>query len=324
MLFESNKKTKQSESVTVVGVTPCLQRTLVLPKLEIGEVNRTGEIFESASGKGTNVFHVLQQLGCPAHLITTFGGSNGAKFLSYLEKSFNSEISKVNVPFETRICQTLIDTSSGQVTELVEESKKLDQRVIEEIEASLRLRFHEKSSLVLSGSPPPGSSEDIYSRWIQSCQDSGGYAFVDCQKQFLKSAIQSGAFLVKANQTEWEMTLGKGFSSISDCVSTLKKTIEKGVSVSMMTLGERGMICCCKNIAWLVQHPSLSVVNPIGSGDATMAGLVFGILTGESIEETLKLGAASGMANTQTKVSGVIQKATLEKYLSLIDVRKLS
>lgn len=310
-------------NILVVGLTPCLQRTLIFQNFKVGEVNRTGEIYESASGKGTNVYNILQTLGHSPELITTYGGLNGQKFIALLEESSLANVQKVQVPFDTRICQTLINQSSGEVTELVEESKNISPEIINEIEVSLGKCFGPNCALILSGSPPPGAPEDIYSHWIHSCQKRGGYAFVDCQKQFLRKAIEAKAFLVKANKAEWEMTLGVELNSIQDYLSTLRNVLSKGVSIAIMTIGGDGMICCHEQEAWFVEHSTLDAVNPIGSGDATMAGLLSGVNKGMNIEEVLRLGAACGMANTQTKISGAIEKEVLDKCLANVSVRKI-
>src|SRR5215212_1430068 len=107
--------------ILCIGTTPTLQRTMTFARLTIDEVNRAAETHEHASGKAVNVARVLHTLGLPT-LVTGFAGGRRGD-------AFREDLTRSNVPHdftatqsETRLCTTLIDRTTNQVTELVEES----------------------------------------------------------------------------------------------------------------------------------------------------------------------------------------------------------
>jgi fructose-1-phosphate kinase PfkB-like protein len=60
--------------------------------------------------------------------------------------------------------------------------------------------------------------------------------------------------------------------------------------------------------------PPVQTKNPIGSGDAMMAGIAVGLVRGQSILEAVRFGAACGAANAMTAAPG---------FVRTVDVRRL-
>ena len=61
--------------------------------------------------------------------------------------------------------------------------------------------------------------------------------------------------------------------------------------------------------------PKIDVVNPVGSGDATVAGLTAAIQQGLSDEAVLKQGNVLGMLNAQEATTGYVQLANYQNYM---------
>mmetsp|Transcript_43943 Transcript_43943/g.171677 ORF Transcript_43943/g.171677 Transcript_43943/m.171677 type:complete len:236 (-) Transcript_43943:813-1520(-) len=169
-------RNQMGRKVTVcVGVTPALQRTLRFSSLVLGDVNRcSAEPLESASGKATNVARVVRLLNhyfadlredgtTEAVLVEFSGGETGKKYRSLL--GFESVY--VETKAATRICQTLLVDGEGEATELVEEAinpSEAEWSLFAETLAKQTAAIGDVSQCVgvLTGSPPPGSSPQIY------------------------------------------------------------------------------------------------------------------------------------------------------------------
>lgn len=312
--------------VVVAGLTPCLQRTLVFDALQVGSVNRTNAVTESASGKGTNVARIVMQLGGAAALVTPLGGSRGELFLNYLKSELpGMRVAPVTVPEDMRICQTLIDTQKNQVTELVEESAPLDSATLACIETGIGQYLKQSTGgiLVLSGSPPPGSDSGLYARWVGMFQSVGARVFVDSQKGPLQKAIEASPWLVKANQEEWEATLGRKLPDSESRIAALLQVLDKGVTMAVMSLGGNGALMVSRQGHALGKHPSLECLNPIGSGDAMMAGMALAAHCGGDCFSALKLGLACGMANTLSLTSGSLTRDDVIGFVPEIDLELL-
>lgn len=56
-----------------------------------------------------------------------------------------------------------------------------------------------------------------------------------------------------------------------------------------------------ESLVYKAEVPSGKVVNTVGSGDSTVAGMIAGIARGLSLEESFKLAVASGTATAFTE-----------------------
>jgi fructose-1-phosphate kinase PfkB-like protein len=65
----------------------------------------------------------------------------------------------------------------------------------------------------------------------------------------------------------------------------------------VITLGAQGAVAANSSGAWYVAAPHIDPLCPVGSGDATMAGLILGLARGQSLAEATRLGVALGTAN---------------------------
>jgi sugar/nucleoside kinase (ribokinase family) len=72
-----------------------------------------------------------------------------------------------------------------------------------------------------------------------------------------------------------------------------------------------------------VQAPVVDVVCPIGSGDATMAGLIVALDQGGSWPEAVRYGAAVGAANALVPGSGYLDTQALPELLSRTPIQAM-
>src|SRR6266511_1746626 len=108
--------------ILCIGTTPVMQLTFVFPRLQLDHVNRATEVHDTASGKSINVARVIHTLGEESFATGFLGGDTG-KFIRDDLAACGIANDFVSVTPTTRTCVTVIDQSTGQATELVEESK---------------------------------------------------------------------------------------------------------------------------------------------------------------------------------------------------------
>jgi ribokinase len=96
------------------------------------------------------------------------------------------------------------------------------------------------------------------------------------------------------NETEFQSLAQADFNS--DILNfSLKKIREFFGNILIITLGEKGSVFITKDNG-ILEVPGYKVksIDSTGAGDAFIWGLVFGLVRGESVEESIKLGNASG------------------------------
>ncbi len=102
--------------IVCLGTTPTVQRTMTFDRLALDEVNRAKTVDEYASGKSVNVARVAHLLGADVLELGFVGGDRG----EFLRRALTEEGVRhdfVSVGPRSRLCTTVIDSSTGTVTE---------------------------------------------------------------------------------------------------------------------------------------------------------------------------------------------------------------
>jgi tagatose 6-phosphate kinase len=290
--------------ILVVGLSSVWQRTLFFQGFQPGEVNRATRVVETASGKGVNVARVATQLGAKARVLTTAGGTRGEWFQGAL-KADGVPATVVTVGGDTRICQTLIGLAdhSPLITEIVEETPALTPNEVDAVFSAYARALRQASMVVLSGTVPKGCGDDFYAELARQAKRREIPVLVDTQRAQLIQVAREQPSLVKINRTELAAATGK--RTVASGVRELLKLGAKRVIISQ---GAKASLAFDGKATWQVVPPSIQVVNPIGSGDAMMAGIAVALSQGKPLLAALKLGIACGAANALTETSGVIRK----------------
>jgi tagatose 6-phosphate kinase len=293
--------------ILVVGLSSVWQRTLFFESFHSGEVNRAKRVLETASGKGVNVARVLRTLGMKARVLTVAGGRRGELFQRALK---TDEVSARVVPVgrETRMCQTLI--GDGVVTELVEESPSLSASEVKAVMRAFEEELRRAEMLVLSGTVPGGCGDDFGARLARAARMRGVPVAVDTQRAQLMGVAREQPVLVKINQAE--LATATGMSGVGKGVRELMRLGAERVVISH---GAKAARAFDGRERWQVVPPRVKAVNPIGSGDAMLAGIVAEMVRGKTLKTALRFGVACGGANALTETSGVVRMADVRRLL---------
>jgi tagatose 6-phosphate kinase len=284
--------------IVTICLHPAIDRTLELSdSLEVGVVNRTVRVHERAGGKAINVAAVLTTLGAECLAITVRAGRNGHKLEALLERQ-GIRHKTLEVDGETRECQAII--SGDHPTEINESGPSLYARDLLELE---RLIPRETTWVIVSGSVPPGIALNDFSVWLRHLQARFQVA-VDTSGSALRAALEVGVKLIKPNTTELEQ-LGL----------TAQEVFEKfGVKV-LHSRGELGLEYVGSEGYHQQNAMRIELINPVGAGDAALAGFVFALEQNQSVQDALKMACACGAAACLEPVAGVISQDRVRKML---------
>jgi len=304
---------KKIHRILCVGVTPCLQRTIRFSRLRLGQVNRASSVAVSSGGKAINVARTLRALG-ESPLVTGFaGGETGNAMVSFMEMlGIETDIVWADQP--TRICTTLIDETTGCVTELVEEAPLPAPDAWSALDEKLALLLAESDLMIVAGAPPPGSPEDLYAGFARRAQASGTAVLIDARGAVLMQALAYSPVLVKLNDRELVATCGGPINTEGALRATAQMLISKGAQWILVTQGEKDAWLLNQTLAWRLTPPAVEVLNAVGSGDAMTAGIAAGLVRGQSVPDAVQLGIACGSASTTTLTPGDLD-ADLVKQL---------
>jgi len=253
-------------------------------------------------------------------LITGFaGGETGRTMVSFLgEVGIETDIVWTDQP--TRICTTLIDDTAAWVTELVEEAPLPAPDQWSALDQKLSLLLPENDLMVVAGAPPPGSPEDVYARFAHRAQASGVAVLIDVRGAVLMRALSCSPMLVKLNDLELAATCGRLVDTEGVLREAAQMLISGGAQWVLVTQGERDAWLLNESLAWRFTPPAVEVLNTVGSGDATTAGIAAGLVRGQSMPDAVQLGIACGSASATTLTPGDLDADLVKRLVPEVRV----
>jgi tagatose 6-phosphate kinase len=296
---------------------------MVFRKVTLNEINRAELTLDSVAGKAVNVAKVLQALGERPVAVGFLGGERGKVLARALwERRILMEFIETAAP--TRQCITVIDQLGAVQTELVEESYPVKNADYERLFAIVRRRLPTAKALVMSGTLTPGGPQDFYARCVQLARDAGVLSVVDAKGKPLFEAIKAKPGLVKPNRAELAATVGRDLNSERDTIEAMQELHALGAERVVVTAGKEPTLAFDGRTIWRIKPPKVRTVNPIGSGDAFTAGLVWRLLKGDSLGESCRWGTAAGAANALTLMAGELDPNEVKRLAVRIHLQRIA
>ncbi|MEI6385702.1 MAG: PfkB family carbohydrate kinase [Spirochaetota bacterium] len=300
----------------VICLNPTIQNTMVFPKLVPGEVNRSAECRVDASGKGVNVARTLMESGRPVVHLTQLGGPTRDWFLAMCAAD-RLEVSWVESASPIRICTTAIDRSAGTTTELVQEGQTVDAGTEERFLCRFTELLPGARAVLISGTKAAGFSPSTIPQMARLAARANKPLFLDIKGEDLRGCLPHRPFAIKPNLEELLQTRApekaEALRSSGDEGELRRFVAEAGFEYEerhgtglVVTRGAR------PTLFWeggrLQEQPTnpVAALNPIGSGDAFMAGLAMILTEGGSLAEAVTEGNRLGGLNAEQLKPGSI------------------
>lgn len=306
--------------ILAAGFNPARQKVIRFEKLIPGKVNRAVSSEEFASGKGINF---CRAAGCwqqsVAFLIQFCGGDNGS-FIEACLRDEGIDFYSVKTCAGTRCCDTCVDLSGGEVTELIEPSYPATAQEVEEYASKFREMLNSASAAAFCGTLPGGTDSTLYARLAGYTAAAGVPLLVDAWRD-VDDIFASGAEIVlKINREELlALTACEGVGS------ALRHLYNRwGICKAAITDGPGKAYAFDGKTVMQYTLPVLEkVVNPIGCGDTASAVLLSEMLCSGDIFESFRnaLGAAS--ANCLNSFCGNFQKSDAVELAAAVKMEEL-
>ncbi|MGY3725120.1 tagatose-6-phosphate kinase [Granulicatella balaenopterae] len=309
--------------ILTVTMNPSIDMSYQLDQFSIDSVNRTTKVLKTAGGKGINVTRVLHQLNEPVLATGIIGGYLGEYLVNQMnEQLIPSDFYKSTQ--ETRNCIAILH--QGQQTELLEAgptfSKEEELSFIDHYTNLIK----DVSVVTISGSLPQGLDSDFYTKLIKIAQEKAIPVLLDTSGKALIHSLKNThakPFLIKPNQHEISELLEKPVATnFQELKNDLENPIFDGIEWIVVSLGADGAFVKHNDTYYKADIPTIIVVNPVGSGDSTVAGLAAGINQQLSDEEIIKYAMTTGILNTMEEQTGFINREKFDEYYQQVVVQK--
>ncbi|HEM6013682.1 TPA: tagatose-6-phosphate kinase [Streptococcus suis] len=309
--------------ILTITLNPSVDIAYQLDTFHLDTVNRVENVQKTAGGKGLNVTRVLKQIGEDVVATGFIGGEIG----SYVKKQLTRNDVKnsfVEIGSETRNCIAVLH--DGQQTEILEQGPTIQEHESLNFIEHLEIILNNIDVVVISGSLPKGLAGNYYVKIIELCKKCGVAVVLDCSGEALKNVLESQQkpTVIKPNTEELSQLIGKEVTDdIQELKSVLSGQLFQGIDWIVVSLGAQGAFAKHNDKFYRVRIPKIKVVNPVGSGDSTVAGIAASLVHALPDTELLKKANVLGMLNAQEEQTGYVNLENAESLYSQIKVEEV-
>lgn len=288
------------KSTTADHIIPDQKLRCATPKFEPG-------------GGGINVSRALKRLGADSVAVFPVGGPTGV-LLQELLSLEQIQQQPVITMGRTRENFIVVDASTSQQYRFGMPGTELLHEEQQQILTTLRNLPGIPEFLVISGSLPPGVEPEFLVHVVQAAKARGVKVVVDTSGPALHQLLEQGVYLAKPNVGELSRMAGVSELDNEAVAHTARSLVQKGqCEIVVTSLGPQGACVVTKDFVDHVPAPAVKKRSTVGAGDSMVAGLVYGLSTGLSIREMVRLGVACGTAATMNPGTELFRKDDAER-----------
>jgi 1-phosphofructokinase family hexose kinase len=280
-----------------------------------------------AAGKGINVARSLSALGEQVLAMGIVGKESRKLFSTVASRRIRTVF--ITADGASRRNITIIQDERRAITHIRSKGYTADRAVLSRIRRALRSSVDKNDIVVFCGSLPQGMHDGTYIEYINLCRKLGAWSILDTAEIPLLKAVAAVPQMIKCNKQEFQNTFGLQ-SQCDDAaiIQQMKKLTDTGISCVVVTLGPDGVLALSENDvsalkASVILGSEYTGRKAVGSGDALLAGLVYGMKKKMDTRDMIRWGVACGAANMFTKIPGDIAMRQVKMLLMKVRIKYL-
>lgn len=304
--------------VATITLNPAYDLLGFCPKVELGDVNLVQTNALLPAGKGINVAKVLSDLDVKLTLGGFLGKENRDGF-NLLFNSLNVEDKFQTVEGRTRINVKLTEENS-EVTDLNFSGFTITEQDWQRFVTDSLEWIKDFDMIAISGSLPAGVSLDKFTKWMEQVKTICPKVVFDSSRDALVAGLKAKPWLIKPNDKELEMFVGRKLSTLAEIKAAAMELINEGIENVVISLGSKGALWVTKHEAWLAKPPKCQVVSTVGAGDSMVGGLMYGLMTNQSIKDTLVFASSVAALSVGQAGVGIADRQAVTNMLDKIEI----
>jgi tagatose 6-phosphate kinase len=323
--------------VVCVALNPALDVTYVSDRFVVGEANRVDRVHTRPGGKAVNVARLLRQAGHDV-LVTGFAGGPAGDEIARQLDALSISHAFTRSAAATRRTVSAFSLEDGTATGYNESGPAITAAEWAQFSVGFAPLIRGAAAVVLSGSLPSGLPADAYRALAATAAANTTAAdnaadnrpanraevFVDAHAGPLLAALAAGPALVKPNEHELAAAAGLTVPiALPDAVRASRALLADGARTVVVSLGRRGLLAVRPTGTALLATPPEQRGNPVGAGDAAVAALVDGQLSGRPWPDRLRRAAAMSAAAVRQPVAGEVDPKDVAELEALTVVTEL-
>lgn len=289
--------------ILTITPNPMLDKMLWLEEFRAGAVHRAQRMEMIAGGKGLNVARALAGLGEKTMASGFLGGHTGAQIRAMLARE-NIAHAFVETAGATREGFTLIEENTGRRTAVFEPGTQLQNHEVEALVRQVERLLPRCRALALCGSMPCAGFDGLYAGLIHLARSAGVPVFLDSYLQPLKLGLEARPDFLKPNREEALQTFGIDVREPGAMPMLLRLFANAGAQCALVTDAQRPVGILLKGKHYCARPPAIAFRNPLGNGDAMVAGFLYAWLRHWEDLELIRFAVAAGAVNAMHTVPG--------------------
>jgi 1-phosphofructokinase family hexose kinase len=305
--------------IFTVTLNPVLDRTLTVSRILFDEMVRAASSRVDWGGKGFNVSRALQALGVESVALGFVGGATGQTLENGL-RELGIATDLIQISGDTRTNIVIVEAETGRYIKVNEAGPRVTQDEVSSLLDRVRARAEPGDFWILSGSLPPGVPKEFYAQLIGALQAQGALTVLDSSGDPLRLGSAANPYLIKPNRTEAAEVTGQEIQSEADELHAARSLLAQGVQHVALSLGPDGLLLASLQQAVWARPPHVAAKNPVGAGDALLAGVAWALTRGVSVAEVARWGVSVGTAAAMREGVSFGGRAEVEAYYDQVRV----
>jgi tagatose 6-phosphate kinase len=313
--------------ILFIAANPSVDRLYELDRLTVGAIHRPELVVAVPGGKGLNAARAAARLGGRVTAVGIVGGLTG-DWIREAVKARGIDARWVASGGETRTCVSILNRSTGVMTEIYERGEPIDATAWERLERVVEreLAAGDVAAVALSGSLPLGAPPDGFGRVAALAGAAGSGdarpvpVLADTYGPALAAVLAERPALVKVNAEEAAGVTGVAVGDPASAEAAARQLLAGGAANVVVTLGVDGAVVATSAGVSRLVPPATRGAYPVGSGDAFLGGMAVAFARGDAIVEAARLGLAAGIANALTPGAGELDPDAIGPILNGISI----
>ena len=298
--------------ILTVTPNPCIDKTVFIDELRVGTFMRAPRYTVIPGGKGTNVARAVRLMGRPATAMVIVGGHTGAHVVDLIRNQDRMDCVPVEVASPTRTITTVLEEPIRRQTAFFEPGSQVTPEEYERTVETFRGAVTGMRVVAFSGTVSDPAIRTLYRDLIPIAKAAGALTILDSHGPEFRLGLDSVPHMVKPNQAELEELVEYKLDSDAARAKAIDHLHGVGIELVVLSLGKDGALVSRAGERFHVKPPAIQEVNPVGSGDALVAGFAIGLLEGMPLDPMARLGVAMGAANAMSWEIGHFTNAEVE------------
>ena len=256
--------------IVTLTPNPSIDKTLRIPPLVRGGVQRATSVTAEAGGKGVNVARALASEGLASLAVAPLDTASAALVAGLLGGATPFEAVPIAGAIRTNV--GLIE-DDGTTTKVNEPGPTVSAAEVDALLARLVVLADGAAWVAGCGSLPPGAPEDLYAQLARAVGARARVA-VDADGAALRACVGQPVGLLKPNRHELEQVAGVPLTTLGAVIGCAQDVVARGAGTLLVSLGRDGAVVVDAAGAVHAEAYIDDVRNTVGAGDALLAGFL--------------------------------------------------